>query len=109
MEFLEQANLIYTSQSTERTGKKVLKSRPKVYLADAAIRNAVLMIREEILEDSNEMGMIIETAIYKHVHSFNYLDTTHIGYFRDPKSDKEIDIVITYRAVSKILIEVKYR
>lgn len=109
MEFLEQANLIYISQPTEQTGKKVLKAKPKVYLADAAIRNAVLMIGEEILTDSTEMGMIIETAIYKHVHAFNYLDTTQIGYYRDSKTEKEIDIIVTYRTLSKILIEVKYR
>lgn len=109
MDFLEQANLIYVSPPTEQTGKKVLKSKPKVYLADAAIRNAVLMIGDEVLTDPIEMGMIVETAIYKHVHSFNYLDTTQVGYYRDPKTEKEIDIVVTYRTLSKILIEVKYR
>jgi len=109
MDFLEHANLIYVSQPTEQTGKKILKARPKIYLADAAIRNAVLMIGEEVLTDAAEMGMIIETAIYKHIHSFNDLNTAQIGYFRDPKSEKEIDIVVTYGAMSKILIEVKYR
>ncbi|WP_373233441.1 ATP-binding protein [Cohnella sp.] len=109
MDFLEQANLIYISQPAEQTGKKVLKAKPKIYLADAAIRNAVLMIGEEVLTDSVEMGMIIETAIYKHVHSFNYLDTTQVGYYRDSKTEKEIDIIVTYRTLSKILIEVKYR
>lgn len=109
MDYLEQANLIYISQPTEQTGKKVLKAKPKIYLADAAIRNAVLMIGEEVLTDSLEMGMIIETAIYKHIHSFNYLDTTQIGYYRDSKTEKEIDIIVTYRTLSKILIEVKYR
>ncbi len=109
LEFLEQANLIYVSQPTEQTGKKVLKAKPKIYLADAAIRNAVLMIGEEVLTDTADMGMIIETAIYKHVSSFNYLDTTQIGYYRDSKTDKEIDMIVTYRALSKILIEVKYR
>ncbi|WP_127581328.1 ATP-binding protein [Paenibacillus koleovorans] len=109
MEFLEQANLIYTSQPTELSGKKILKAKPKVYLADAAIRNAVLMIGEEVLTDPLEMGMIIETAIYKHIHSFTYLDTTKIGYFRDPRSEKEIDIVVTYKVASKIIMEVKYR
>ncbi len=109
MDFLEQANLIYVSHPTEQTGKKVLKAKPKVYLADAAIRNAVLMIGEEVLTDAAEMGMIVETAIYKHVHSFNYLNTTQIGYYRDSKTDKEIDIVITYGKMTKLLIEVKYR
>jgi hypothetical protein len=109
MDFLEQANLIYVSQPIERAGKRVLKAKPKIYLADAAIRNAVLMMGEEILTDPAEMGMMIETAIFKHIHSFNYLNTTQIGYFRDPKTDKEIDIVIIYGALTKILIEVKYR
>ena len=109
MDFLEQANLIYISQPTEQTGKKVLKAKPKIYLADAAIRNAVLMIGEEVLTDPTEMGMIVETAIYKHVHSFNYLDTTQVGYYRDPKTEKEIDVIVTYRTLLKILIEVKYR
>lgn len=109
MDFLEQANLIYRSQPTEQTGKRLLKARPKIYLADAAIRNAVLMIGEEVLADQTEMGMIVETAIYKHVHSFNDLDTTQVGYFRDPKTEKELDIIVTYRALSKIVIEVKYR
>lgn len=109
MNFLEQANLIYMSQPTELTGKKALKAKPKVYLVDSAIRNAVLMIGEEVLTDSTEMGMIVETTIYKHIHSFNYLNTAQIGYYRDSKTEKEIDIVITYGAFKKLLIEVKYR
>jgi len=67
------------------------------------------MIGEEVLTNATEMGMMIETAIYKHIHAFNSLDTTRIGYYRDSKTGKEIDIVITYGARSKILIEVKYR
>jgi predicted AAA+ superfamily ATPase len=109
MEFLNQANLIYISLPTELTGKKVLKAKPKVYLADAAIRNAVLMIGEEVLTDPTEMGLIIETAVYKHIHSFYYVNNAKVGYFRDPKTDKEIDIIVTYGAASKIVIEVKYR
>lgn len=109
LEFLKQANLIYVSQPTGQTGKKVLKARPKIYLADAAIRNAVLMIGEEALANAEEMGMMVETAICKHIFSHGGLTSAQIGYFRDPKSDKEIDIVITYGAMNKILIEVKYR
>ena len=109
MEFLAQANLIYISMPTEMTGKKVLKAKPKVYLADAAIRNAVLMIGEEVLTDPTEMGLIVETAVYKHIRSFYYLNNSKVSYFRDHKTEKEIDIVVTYGALSKIIIEVKYR
>ncbi|MDB5055453.1 MAG: family ATPase [Bacilli bacterium] len=109
MEFLQQANLIYISQPIVLTGKKILKAKPKIYLADAAIRNAVLMIGEEVLTDPTEMGLIVETAIYKHIHSFYYLNNSKVGYFRDSKTEKEIDIIVTYGAMSKIIIEVKYR
>src|SRR5207247_1055781 len=43
LELLEQANLIYRLPPAEVGGKKVLKVRSKVYLVDAALRNAVLL------------------------------------------------------------------
>lgn len=108
LELLEQSNLIYSSRPIELKGKKVLKSKPKVYLADPAIRNAVLMLGEEVLTDPLEMGIIIETAIYKHIHTFFYSQHLDIGYFRDGKSQKEIDIVVSF-PIGRILIEVKYK
>ena len=41
--YLESANLIYQSWPVEMGGHKILKAKPKIYIADAAIRNAVLM------------------------------------------------------------------
>lgn len=108
LELLEQANLIYSSRPIELKGKKVLKSKPKVYLADPAIRNAVLMLGEEVLTDPLEMGIIIETAVYKHIHTFFYSQHLDIGYFRDGKNQKEIDIVVSF-PIGRILIEVKYK
>ncbi|RXT03662.1 ATP-binding protein [Ammoniphilus sp. CFH 90114] len=108
LELLEQANLIYISKPTEIKGKKVLKSRPKIYLADAAIRNAVLMLGEEVLTDPDEMGLIIETAVYKHILSFYYNQRPQVGYFRDSNSKKEIDVVVSF-PMGRIIIEVKYR
>ncbi len=108
LELLEHANLIYTSKPFELKGKKVLKSKPKVYLADPAIRNAVLMLGEEVLTDPLEMGTIIETAVYKHIHTFFYGQHPTIGYFRDAKTQKEIDIIVSF-PIGRILIEVKYR
>ena len=43
VKYLESANLIYQSWPINMAGKKVLKASPKIYIADAAIRNAVLM------------------------------------------------------------------
>ena len=89
-------------------GKKVLKASPKIYIADAAVRNAVLM-DDSILSNPEEMGKIVETAVYKHVAAFYYQKATSVGYYRGGKKDKEIDIVVEYPNVKNILIEVKYR
>lgn len=108
IQYLESANLIYQSWPVSMAGKKVLKASPKIYIADAAIRNAVLM-DDDILYNPIEMGKVVETAVYKHVAAFYYQKATSVGYFRGGKKDKEIDIVVEYPNVRNILIEVKYR
>ena len=108
IQYLESANLIYQSWPIEMLDKKVLKSRPKIYIADAAIRNAVLM-DDSILTNSEEMGKVVETAVYKHVAAFYYQQATSVGYFRGGKANKKIDIVVEYPKIKNILIEVKYR
>lgn len=106
--FLESANLIYQSWPVDMAGKKILKARPKIYVADAAIRNAVLM-DDAIVTDPVGMGKVVETSVYKHIAAFYYRYATGVGYFRGGKKNKEIDIVVDYPNVKKILIEVKYR
>lgn len=108
IQYLESANLIYQSWPVDMAGKKVLKARPKIYIADAAIRNAVLM-DDSILTDPTEMGKVVETAVYKHMAAFYYQFATSVGYYRGGRKDKEIDIVVDYPNIKNILIEVKYR
>ena len=106
--YLESANLIYQSWPIDMAGKKILKASPKIYIADAAIRNAVLM-DDSILTDPVEMGKVVETAVYKHVAAFYYQKATSVGYYRGRRKDKEIDVVVEYANHKNILIEVKYR
>ncbi|WP_312611567.1 ATP-binding protein [Oscillibacter sp.] len=108
IDYLESANLIYLSYPVALDGKKILKAKPKIYIADAAIRNAVLM-DSDILTNPSEMGKMVETAVYKHVAAFYYQKATRVGYYRGGSKNKEIDIVVDYPNVSNILIEVKYR
>lgn len=112
--YLESAHLIYRSWPINLSGKQALKRRSKVYVADAAIRNAVLM-HDNILSDSRELGIVVETSIYKHIAAFYYQNSTSIGYFRGGRGEKEIDIVVEFPMggahppTGHILIEVKYR
>ncbi|MEL7564338.1 MAG: ATP-binding protein [Dehalobacterium sp.] len=108
IQYLENANLIYLSYPVEMGGKKVLKSSPKIYIADAAIRNAVLM-DDGILTNPEEMGKLVKTSVYKHVAAFYYQKATRVGYYRGGRKNKEVDIVVDYPNIKNILIEVKYR
>lgn len=106
--FLENSNLIYRSNPINVGSKGALKGRPKIYIADAAIRNAVLM-KGDVLADEKEMGIIAETTVFKHIISFYQGSSARIGYFRKLKDNqKEVDIVIEL-PMEKILCEVKYR
>lgn len=107
--YLEGANLIYISPIVNVGSKQILKSQDKIYIADAALRNAVLM-KDDITNDPVELGIIAETAVYKHVKAFNYKAVTKVGYYRGGDKDKEIDIVVQYaQNTNPIMIEVKYR
>lgn len=109
IKYLESANLIYISELIHMSSKQILKSQNKIYISDAAIRNAVLM-KDDITNDATELGIIAETAVYKHVKAFSYDGLAKVGYFRGGDKNKEIDIVVEFHQMSTpIMIEVKYR
>lgn len=108
IDYLESANLIYQSYPVDLAEKKVLKASPKIYIADAAIRNAVLM-DSDLLTNPVEMGKMVETAVYKHIAAFYYQKATRVGYYRGGRKNKEIDIVVEYPHIRDIMVEVKYR
>ena len=108
IDYLESANLIYQSYPVDLAGKKVLKASPKIYIADAAIRNAVLM-DSDLLTNPVEMGKMVETAVYKHIAAFYYQKATSVGYYRGGRKNKEIDIVVEYPHIRDMMVEVKYR
>lgn len=105
---LEMSNLIYLSKPVDVGSKGSLKGKPKIFIADAAIRNAVLLI-DDVLSDEKELGAMVETAVYKHMVSFYQGSMARLGYFRKAKDNqKEVDVVVELPR-EKILCEVKYR
>ncbi len=105
---LEMSNLIYLAKPMDVGSKGALKGKPKIFIADAAIRNAVLMI-DDVLSDEKELGAMVETTVYKHMVSFFQGSPASLGYFRKAKDNqKEVDVVVELPR-QKILCEVKYR
>jgi len=64
---------------------------------------------DDVLTDPVEMGIMVETAVYKHLASFYYREKIKVGYFRKASgNNKEIDVVVEFPH-GKIFVEVKYR
>ena len=107
---LEKANLIYISEQLNLGGKKSLKPRKKVHIADYGIKCAVKR-NTDIETNPTELGAAIETITYKHTRDyFDGLDDElyQVGYSRNDKG-QEIDIVVRKNAVDEQYIEAKYR
>ena len=108
LSLLEQANLIYRVAPDAIGGKKILKARYKIYLVDAALRNAVLLRGETVLQDPKQMGDIVETAVLRHLYAYHYRETARITYWREPRTEREVDIILKTPNFT-IPVEVKYR
>lgn len=108
IQVLEMSNLIYVANPMDVGSKGALKRRPQIFIADAAISNAVLMI-DDVLSDESELGAMVEATVYKHMVSFYQGSPAQLGYFRKAKDNqKEVDVVVKLPR-QKILCEVKYR
>jgi predicted AAA+ superfamily ATPase len=89
-------------------GKQVLKGKHKVYLADPAIAGSVLLKGKSLLEDSAKLSAAVETAFFKHVFTRFYAISVGFSYWRQAKTNYEVDIIAEVRD-EIIPFEVKYR
>jgi uncharacterized protein len=106
IELLESTHLIYRLQPFGY-GKEVLRSRYKIYLADAAISPAVMLKGKSVLEDPVALGVATETAVFKHLFSRYYSQQVRFTYWRG-KQNHEVDVVAQI-GHALIPFEVKYR
>lgn len=75
-------------------GKEVLRGRDKVYLADAALPGAVLLLGRKLLQDPQRLGAAVETAFFKHVFTRYYDQTPRFSYWQDKRNrDLEVDLI----------------
>lgn len=108
IQYLIEANLIYVCHNAASTGKKLLSTRSKIYVADSALRNACLMLSPDFLSDS-DMGALVESIVYKHL-LHTYGNTHKLGYVMlKGKDNKEVDFAISRPTNERFLCEVKYK
>lgn len=90
-------------------GKEVLRARDKIYLADAALPGAVMLLGRRLLEQPERLGAAVETAFFKHLFTKFYMETPSFSYWRDRKNaDQEVDVIAELGG-RLVPFEVKYR
>jgi predicted AAA+ superfamily ATPase len=90
-------------------GKQVLRGRDKVYLADAALPGAVLLLGRKLLEKADRLGAAVETAFFKHLFTRYYPQTPRFSYWRDSKN-KELEVDLIAEVGDRLVpFEVKYQ
>jgi len=112
LDLLEQAHLVYRLNPYGLGGKQLLKPRQKVHLVDSAIRNAILMKSEQVLQDPPQMGMIVESTVLRHIIAYHLRRPFEACYWRQASKGKEtgpeVDVVL--RTPDQVVpFEVKYR
>ena len=107
LDLFESTHLIYRLKP-HGYGKEVLRGRDKVYLADAALPGAVLLLGRKLLEQPERLGAAVETAFFKHVFTRYYSQSPQFSYWQDKKNrDLEVDL-IAQMGECIVPIEVKY-
>lgn len=107
LDLFEAAHLI-TRLKPFGYGKEVLRGRDKVYLADAALPGAMLLLGQQLLTQPERLGAAVETAFFKHILTRYWRETPEFSYWIEPKSRQEVD-VITRLGDRLVPFEVKYQ
>lgn len=105
LDILKDCHLIYRLHPYGY-GKEVLRAKYKVYLADSSLAPAVLLNGKAILENSEKLSTMIETAVFKHIYIHYYQKST-LTYWQSKKKE-EVDIVAE-SGDRLIPFEIKYR
>ena len=105
---LEECGLIFLSNPIHISGKPVLKSQPKIYIADSAIRNAMTM-QDPLMIDYTNLNSSAETAVYRHIRfGLASQSNTNAGYYRTNDAKKKTIDIIVNSPKGKTFIDIKY-
>ena len=108
LDLFESTHLIYRLRP-HGYGKEILRGKPKIYLADAALPGSVLLLGRKLLERADRLGAAVETAFFKHVFTRYYEEQPVFTYWRD-KSNKDLEVDLIAEIGERLVpFEVKYQ
>jgi len=108
LDLFEATHLIYRLRPYGY-GKEVLRGRSKIYLADAALPGAVLLLGRRLLEKPDRLGAAVETAFFKHLYTRYYPESPIFSYWQD-KNNRNLEVDLIAETGDRLVpFEVKYQ
>jgi predicted AAA+ superfamily ATPase len=102
---LEMTDLLAHAGKFRTSPVRLRRGNRKYYLVDLALRNAVLRIGEELLNDADMMGLYAENLVFNALRKWE--GVLQIDYYRHGKH--EVDFVVHTGPSRYLPAEVKYR
>jgi len=102
---LEMTDLIAHIGKFRSSPLKVRRGNIKCYLVDLALRNAVLRIADELLQDDSALGLYAENLVFNALKQWKGL--LAIDFYRE--GGKEVDFIAHIQPRQYMAVEVKYR
>jgi hypothetical protein len=94
LDLLERCFLVRRLAPVGIGGTAVQKVRYRVFVINATLRNAQLLRDMENMTDPGEMRRVVSTSIVRHVIERWAKVLAHVGYWRDAKTRRMVDVVV---------------
>jgi predicted AAA+ superfamily ATPase len=102
---LEMTDLVKTVPRFSKRPLKFRRGSVKCYLIDLALRNAILKLDHNLLNDDAMMGLYAENLVFNALRQF--AGQIELTFYKDVK--REIDFVVHLGGKRYLPVEVKYR
>lgn len=109
LQALEAGHLILPSHQIDQYSQKVQKSRSKYFVADPALRNAVLQKGEDALSDAPYLESLVEGCLNRHLATHYHKQRAAIGYWKSPRQGKELSALVMLPGRPAMAVQMKFR
>lgn len=103
---LEMTDLISHAGKFRKSAVRVRRGNFKCYLVDLALRNAVMRVGSEHLQDDSLLGLYAENLVFNALRKWQGI--LQVDFYRDGKQ-AEVDFVVHTRPSRYFITEVKYK
>jgi len=102
---LEMTDLVKSIPKFSKRPLKFRRGSVKCYLVDLALRNAILKLADNLLQDNTMLGFYAENLVFNALRSFE--GVIELSFYKE--KNRDIDFIVSVGGKRYLPVEVKYR